>query len=84
MAFTMPFEYKFGILDVVVTALVIYQLITLPPLLRKKLRERATRDASTPPGPPGRFLIGNAYQIPADRQWLKFDKWISQYGEYLR
>lgn len=34
-----------------------------------------------PPGPPGAWFFGNAYQIPSDRQWLKFDEWIRAYGE---
>ena len=33
-----------------------------------------------PPGPKGRWLVGNAYEIPKDRQWLKFDEWVREYG----
>ena len=41
----------------------------------------ASRTRNTPPGPPGPPFVGNAYQIPYDRQWLKFDQWIAQYGQ---
>lgn len=43
----------------------------------------ARTSTSTPPGPPGLPFVGNAYQIPQDRQWLKFDEWIKQYGRLL-
>ena len=33
-----------------------------------------------PPGPKGLPLLGNSYQIPARKQWLKFDEWIKEYG----
>ncbi|KAI0341374.1 cytochrome P450 [Trametopsis cervina] len=36
-----------------------------------------------PPGPPGLPLVGNAFQIPSDRQWLKFDQWIKEYGDVV-
>jgi hypothetical protein len=35
-----------------------------------------------PPGPKPHWLIGN--KIPNDRQWLKFDEWSKEYGEFLR
>jgi hypothetical protein len=38
--------------------------------------------ALRPPGPKPHWLIGN--EIPNDRQWLKFDEWSKQYGEFLR
>lgn len=34
------------------------------------------------PGPKGLFFIGNTFQIPKDRQWLLFDKWIHRYGSF--
>ncbi|PBK80553.1 cytochrome P450 [Armillaria gallica] len=34
----------------------------------------------SPPGPPGLPIIGNALQIPADRQWLKWHEWKQKYG----
>ena len=35
-----------------------------------------------PPGPPGIWFFGNAYQIPSDRQWLQFDDWTRTYGKF--
>lgn len=42
------------------------------------------RTGTSPPGPPGIPLLGNAYQIPSDRQWLKFDEWTRKYGRHTR
>lgn len=42
----------------------------------------SVRTGTSPPGPPGIPLFGNAYQIPSDRQWLKFDEWIRKYGKH--
>lgn len=39
--------------------------------------------SSSRPGPAGLPFVGNAYQIPRDRQWLKFNEWIKCYGEWL-
>ena len=54
-------------------------LLTLLVYILVKLVRKRTRGLS-PPGPQGLPFIGNAYQIPADRQWLKFDEWIREYG----
>ncbi len=43
---------------------------------------RRYRSAS-PPGPAGLPFVGVAYQIPDDKQWLKFHEWTSRYGVYL-
>ena len=31
-------------------------------------------------GPPGRFLLGNALDMPTQYEWLSFDKWKEVYG----
>ncbi|KAL0570132.1 hypothetical protein V5O48_011837 [Marasmius crinis-equi] len=36
------------------------------------------------PGPHGLPLIGNALQIPPDRQWLKWNQWQKQYGDVMQ
>ncbi|KAI0674628.1 cytochrome P450 [Trametes maxima] len=38
---------------------------------------------SSPPGPIGLPFIGVAFQIPADKQWLKFHEWILRYGDVV-
>ncbi|KAF5336531.1 hypothetical protein D9611_006546 [Ephemerocybe angulata] len=39
--------------------------------------------ARRPPGPRGLPLIGNAFQIPKDKQWLVWDKWRRKYGDLV-
>lgn len=38
----------------------------------------------SPPGPPGFPIIGNALQIPADHQWLKWHQWKQKYGDIMK
>jgi hypothetical protein len=33
-----------------------------------------------PPGPPGLPIIGNALQLPLERQWVTFTDWAKTYG----
>lgn len=40
----------------------------------------ASRRLALPPGPKGLPVLGNSYQIPARKQWLKFDEWTKEYG----
>lgn len=56
-------------------------LLTVFAYLLLRVVRRKTR-LSSPPGPPGLPFVGNAYQIPSDRQWLKFDEWIKEYGTF--
>lgn len=37
-----------------------------------------------PPGPPGKFLVGNLPDIPLKHSWLKFKEWSDQYGTLIR
>ena len=55
-------------------------LIVILYLLNKVIRKAFRSEIGVPPGPPGAFLVGNTYQIPSNRQWLKFDHWIREYG----
>ncbi|KAJ7909964.1 cytochrome P450 [Mycena leptocephala] len=36
-----------------------------------------------PPGPPGLPIIGNALQLPLERQWVTFTDWAKTYGEIV-
>ncbi|KAK0482393.1 cytochrome P450 [Armillaria novae-zelandiae] len=38
----------------------------------------------SPPGPPGFPIIGNALQIPPDRQWLRWHEWKQKYGDIMK
>ncbi|KAL5476745.1 hypothetical protein ACEPAI_2931 [Sanghuangporus weigelae] len=37
-----------------------------------------------PPGPEGIPIFGNEFQIPRDKQWLKFHEWNRQYGDVVQ
>ncbi|KAI0360361.1 hypothetical protein OH77DRAFT_1418258 [Trametes cingulata] len=39
---------------------------------------------ASPPGPRGLPFVGVAYQIPEDKQWLKFHEWTLRYGTCWR
>ncbi|KII91350.1 hypothetical protein PLICRDRAFT_173216 [Plicaturopsis crispa FD-325 SS-3] len=43
-------------------------------------RKRSRR----PPGPRGWAILGNALQIPKDKQWLKFVEWQKEYGDLVQ
>lgn len=59
-------------------------LVVILYLLNKLVRQAFSPRDTIPPGPPGTLLVGNTFQIPASRQWLKFDEWIKEYGECQR
>ena len=43
---------------------------------------RKTRtSAALPPGPPQAPIVGNAFQMPKERAWLKYSEWAKQYGK---
>jgi len=37
--------------------------------------------APLPPGPPPVPVVGNIFQIPKERTWVKYAEWAKQYGE---
>ncbi|KAJ7488421.1 cytochrome P450 [Mycena latifolia] len=36
-----------------------------------------------PPGPPGIPLVGNALQLPLERQWVTYESWAREYGDIV-
>jgi hypothetical protein len=37
-------------------------------------------DAQQLPGPPGHWIIGNALDMPHEKEWIVHEKWKRQYG----
>ncbi|GJE93712.1 cytochrome P450 [Phanerochaete sordida] len=70
--------------DAALLAVLGYVLFYLGRTLSRRVAKRATFASTRPPGPPGLPFVGNAYQIPHDRQWLKFDEWTKQYGDIVQ
>ncbi|TDL24453.1 cytochrome P450 [Rickenella mellea] len=48
------------------------------------LRYKPLRRAPEPPGPAGIPIFGNEFQIPQDKQWLRFHEWSKVYGDVVR
>jgi len=43
---------------------------------------RKTRPSTAlPPGPPQTPIVGNFFQAPKERPWLKYAEWAEQYGK---
>lgn len=40
------------------------------------------RQQPLPPGPPRLPILGNALQMPTQREWLTFSEWAKKYGIY--
>lgn len=36
-----------------------------------------------PPGPPGKFLIGNLNEMPTSDEWLTYTEWGKKYGQFV-
>ncbi|GAA6017347.1 hypothetical protein JCM10207_005602 [Rhodosporidiobolus poonsookiae] len=34
-----------------------------------------------PPGPPGLPIVGNLFDVPKSRPWVKFEEWTREYGD---
>ena len=55
-------------------------------LFRRWQLKKSTRDGNPsglplPPGPKGYPLIGNLFDMPADKPWLVYDEWRKTYGK---
>jgi hypothetical protein len=48
------------------------------------LRLSSAKSLKNPPGPPGIPFFGNEFQIPSDKQWLKFHEWGQKYGAFIK
>ncbi|KIJ24511.1 hypothetical protein M422DRAFT_274683 [Sphaerobolus stellatus SS14] len=46
-------------------------------------RRRIPRGLRLPPGPPQRLFVGNAWDMPKEREWETFGKWAKEYGEIV-
>lgn len=46
-----------------------------------KIRIRVPKGYKLPPGPPRKFLIGNLFDIPLEKEWQTYDKWSKVYGD---
>ena len=45
---------------------------------------RKSRPSSVlPPGPPQAPIVGNLFQMPMERPWLKYAEWTEQHGKSL-
>ena len=45
---------------------------------------RKSRPSSVlPPGPPQAPIVGNLFQMPKERPWLKYAEWTEEYGKSL-
>ena len=44
-------------------------------------RGQKRHGVSLPPGPKGKWLVGNAFEFPRLHSWNKFTEWRDQYGK---
>ncbi|KIJ35877.1 hypothetical protein M422DRAFT_257346 [Sphaerobolus stellatus SS14] len=58
-------------------------LVTLSVAFLVNSRRRIPRGLKLPPGPPKKFLVGNVFDMPKEREWETFGKWAKEYGEIV-
>ncbi|KAF8511729.1 putative CyP450 monooxygenase [Hysterangium stoloniferum] len=46
-------------------------------------RRRIPKGLQLPPGPPGKFLVGNAGDLPTSNEWKTYTKWAEKYGDLV-
>jgi hypothetical protein len=49
--------------------------------LLKKTKDGNPNGLPLPPGPKGYPLIGNLFDMPADKPWVVYDEWRKTYGK---
>ncbi|KAF8507774.1 cytochrome P450 [Gautieria morchelliformis] len=57
-------------------------LVTLTLLLAVRLvnRKRLPKGLRLPPGPPGRWILGNLTDMPTQHEWETYAEWAKKYG----
>lgn len=48
------------------------------------VRSRRCKKYRPPPGPPGVLVLGNAFDIPSEYQWIVFNEWKKSYGDVFQ
>ncbi|KIJ57190.1 hypothetical protein M422DRAFT_23283 [Sphaerobolus stellatus SS14] len=47
------------------------------------IRRRMPQGVRLPPGPPGKWLVGNMADMPKEHEWETYTKWAKEYGEIV-
>uniref|UniRef100_A0A0W0F7G7 Cytochrome p450 n=1 Tax=Moniliophthora roreri TaxID=221103 RepID=A0A0W0F7G7_MONRR len=61
-------------------ALLLFAIIVVKRILNS-LSSKTTQNY--PPGPPGRFLLGNTLDIPTKKPWVAYANWAKLYGDIM-
>lgn len=40
------------------------------------------QNTSIPPGPPSLPIVGSAFSIPKEQEWLTYERWSHDYGKH--
>ena len=62
-------------------AVLFFSVILFRQLLKKD-RDGNPNGLPLPPGPKGYPLIGNLFDMPADKPWVVYDEWRKTYGTF--
>ena len=60
-----------------------YLLIVLVGCLVIRFVRGARKRLPLPPGPKGLPFVGNMFDIPREKAWLKYMEWAKHYGEFI-
>lgn len=56
-------------------------LLAVSGFLWRRQSNARSRDARLPPGPPGKFIVGNAFDIPIEAPWVWYGGLKEKYGQ---
>ena len=56
-------------------------IASLPFLIILHVYYKSRPSSVLPPGPPQAPVVGNLFQMPKERPWLKYAEWAEQYGK---